>query len=146
MPDLRFYKTIPVFENIFHIFYFLPHEDYTTALPRPKAFYFDIIRQTPINRVANVFISRMPRDHDFTIMRILLSRRTKNRDQLRKLYPQLRHRSRQTVYCCIYFTSKVLAIFSLPLISSTSMQISAVFPIAASTNFIPPSTKSGDNL
>lgn len=77
MPYLRFYKTIPVFENIFHIFYFLPHEDYTTALPRPKAFYFDIIRQTPINRVANVFISRMPRDHDFKIMTILLSRRTK---------------------------------------------------------------------
>lgn len=47
MPYLRFYKMIPVFENIFHIFYFLPHEDYTTALPRPKAFYFDIIRQTP---------------------------------------------------------------------------------------------------
>lgn len=73
MPDLRFYKTIPVFENIFHIFYFLPHEDYTTALPRPKAFYFDIIRQTPINRVANVFISRMPRDHDFTIITVFFT-------------------------------------------------------------------------
>ena len=45
MPYLRFYKMIPVFENIFHIFYFLPYQDYTTFLSRPKVFYFDIIRQ-----------------------------------------------------------------------------------------------------
>lgn len=47
MPYLRFYKMIPVFENIFHIFYFLPHKNYTTPFSYPKAFYFDIIRQTP---------------------------------------------------------------------------------------------------
>lgn len=47
MPDLRFYKMIPVFENIFHIFYFLPYKNYTTPFSYPKAFYFDIIRQTP---------------------------------------------------------------------------------------------------
>ena len=47
MPYLRFYKTIPVFENIFHIFYFLPYKNYTTPFSYPKAFYFDIIRQTP---------------------------------------------------------------------------------------------------
>lgn len=47
MPYLRFYKMIPVFENIFHIFYFLPYKNYTTPFSYPKAFYFDIIRQTP---------------------------------------------------------------------------------------------------
>lgn len=144
MPYLRFYKMIPVFENIFHIFYFLPYKNYTTPFSYPKAFYFDIIRQIPTaSRRFHIKDASRSRLHNNNS---LFYRRTKNRDQLRKLYPQLRHRSRQTVYCCIYFTSKVLAIFSLPLISSTSMQISAVFPIAASTNFIPPSTKSGDNL
>ena len=145
MPYLRFYKMIPVFENIFHIFYFLPHEDYTTALPRPKAFYFDIIRQTPtVSRrfhIKDASRSRLQNnDNPF------IPQNKKAAISSEKLYHPVPGCSRQSVFRCIYFTSKVLAIFSLPFISSTSIQISAVFPIAASTNFIPPSTKSGDNL
>lgn len=43
---------------------------------------FDKHRQS-----VGVFISRMPRDHDFKIMTILLSRRTKSREQLRNCIP-----------------------------------------------------------